>query len=57
LVGLGDLLKKRLLRAIPERNVQRDSLATFTKNQGEHVAGWRVMVEEFEKDQENPVDT
>ncbi|KAJ7820776.1 hypothetical protein B0H14DRAFT_2599756 [Mycena olivaceomarginata] len=56
LVGLGGLLKKRLLRAIPERNLQRDSLATFTENQAEHVARWKVMVEEFEKDQENPLD-
>ncbi|KAJ7683625.1 hypothetical protein B0H14DRAFT_3535080 [Mycena olivaceomarginata] len=56
LVGLGDLLKKRLLWAIPERNVQRDSLSTFTENQGEHVAGWKLMVEEFKKDQEKPLD-
>ncbi|KAJ7846838.1 hypothetical protein B0H14DRAFT_2583881 [Mycena olivaceomarginata] len=56
LVGLGDLLKKQLIRAIPERNTQRDSLATFTENQAEHVAGWKVMVEEFEMDQEMPLD-
>ncbi|KAF8210729.1 hypothetical protein K438DRAFT_1570057 [Mycena galopus ATCC 62051] len=50
LVGLGDLLKKWLLRAIPERP------ATFTEHQAEHVAGWKVMVEEFEEDQANPVE-
>ncbi|KAJ7803369.1 hypothetical protein B0H14DRAFT_3091988 [Mycena olivaceomarginata] len=37
LVGLGELLKKRLLKAIPERNFQRDSLATFTQHQAEHA--------------------
>ncbi|KAJ7875574.1 hypothetical protein B0H14DRAFT_2568720 [Mycena olivaceomarginata] len=54
LVGLGALLKKRLLRAIPERNFQRDSLATFTENQADHVAGWMAMVEAFEEDSTKP---
>ncbi|KAJ7631946.1 hypothetical protein DFH06DRAFT_1337469 [Mycena polygramma] len=54
LIGLGALLMKRLLRAIPERNFQRDSLATFTENQAEHVEGWKAMVEAFEADGSKP---
>ncbi|KAJ7912877.1 hypothetical protein B0H13DRAFT_1874455 [Mycena leptocephala] len=50
LIGLGALLKKGLLRAIPERNFQHDSLATFTEHQAEHVGGWKAMVEVFEAD-------
>ncbi|KAJ6480697.1 hypothetical protein C8R47DRAFT_1218545 [Mycena vitilis] len=57
LIGLGILLRKRLLRAIPERNFQRDSLATFTENQAEHVGAWKTMVEEFEADQTKPKPT
>jgi hypothetical protein len=37
LVGLGELLKKCLVKAIPECNFQRDSLAMFTEHQAEHV--------------------
>ncbi|KAJ7871245.1 hypothetical protein B0H14DRAFT_2257556, partial [Mycena olivaceomarginata] len=54
LVGLGELLKKRLVKAIPERNFQHDSLATFTEHQAEHVPTWKVMVEVFEADSKNP---
>ncbi|KAF8145475.1 hypothetical protein K438DRAFT_1630027 [Mycena galopus ATCC 62051] len=54
LVGLGDLLKKRLLNAIPERNFQRDSLATFTDHQAEHTPTWKTMVEAFEADDTQP---
>ncbi|KAJ7814307.1 hypothetical protein B0H13DRAFT_2242773 [Mycena leptocephala] len=54
LVGLGALLKKRLLRAILERNFQHDSLATFTEHQGEHVSGWKAMVDVFEADNTKP---
>ncbi|KAJ6493371.1 hypothetical protein C8R45DRAFT_1053016 [Mycena sanguinolenta] len=54
LVGLGALLRKRLLKAIPERNYQQDSFATFTENQVEHVAGWKLMVEVFEADNKKP---
>ncbi|KAJ7876464.1 hypothetical protein B0H14DRAFT_2568179 [Mycena olivaceomarginata] len=54
LIGLGALLKKRLLRAIPERNFQRDSLATFTENQAEHVEEWMAMVKAFEADPKKP---
>ncbi|KAF8214216.1 hypothetical protein K438DRAFT_1956307 [Mycena galopus ATCC 62051] len=54
LIGLGDLLKKRLLKAIAKHNYQRDSLATFTQHQAEHVPGWKKMVEEFEVDDCKP---
>jgi hypothetical protein len=53
-VGLGELLKKQLLKAIPERNFQRDLLATFTQHQAEHVPAWKAMVEAFEADQTQP---
>ncbi|KAJ7787465.1 hypothetical protein B0H14DRAFT_2399414 [Mycena olivaceomarginata] len=54
LTGLGALLKKRLLRAIPERNFQRESLATFTENQAEHIGEWMAMVQAFEADNTRP---
>ncbi|KAJ7869746.1 hypothetical protein B0H14DRAFT_2571682 [Mycena olivaceomarginata] len=54
LIGLGALLKKRLLRAILERNFQRDSLTTFTENQAEHVEEWMAMVKAFEADPKKP---
>ncbi|KAJ6447493.1 hypothetical protein C8R47DRAFT_938422, partial [Mycena vitilis] len=53
-IGLGALLMKRLLRAIEERNFQRDSLATFTEHQAEHVEGWKAMVEAFDADATKP---
>ncbi|KAJ7174318.1 hypothetical protein C8R46DRAFT_1214529 [Mycena filopes] len=54
LVGLGILLKKRLLTAIPERNYQAESLATFTSNQMENVPSWKAAVEAFEGDSSKP---
>ncbi|KAJ7720607.1 hypothetical protein B0H14DRAFT_3098532 [Mycena olivaceomarginata] len=54
LTGLGTLLKKHLLCVIPERNFQRESLATFTENQAEHVGGWMAMVQAFEVDNTQP---
>lgn len=54
LVGLGALLKKRLLTAIPERNFQAESLATFTAHQAEHVPEWTAMVEAFDLDNTKP---
>ncbi|KAJ7096584.1 hypothetical protein B0H15DRAFT_773847, partial [Mycena belliarum] len=54
LVGLGALLKKRLLAAIPERNFQKEAFTTFTENQIEHVDEWRLMVEAFEADPTKP---
>ncbi|KAJ7808072.1 hypothetical protein B0H14DRAFT_2380861, partial [Mycena olivaceomarginata] len=54
LTGLGALLKKRLLRAIPEWNFQRESLATFTENQAKHVGEWMAMVQAFEADNTRP---
>jgi hypothetical protein len=54
LTGLGALLKKHLLRSIPERNFQRESLATFTENQAEHVGEWMAMVQVFEANNTQP---
>ncbi|KAJ7358033.1 hypothetical protein DFH08DRAFT_687643, partial [Mycena albidolilacea] len=54
LTGLGALLKKCMLCAIPERNFQRGSLATFTENQAEHVGEWMTMVQVFEADNTRP---
>ncbi|KAJ7817572.1 hypothetical protein B0H13DRAFT_2379555 [Mycena leptocephala] len=50
LVGLGPLIKKRVLNVVVERNVQKASLETFTANQLEHVAQWKADVEAFEAD-------
>jgi hypothetical protein len=50
LIGLRELLKKRLLKAIPERNFQHDSLAMFTEHQAEHIPTWKAMVDDFEAD-------
>ncbi|KAJ7030308.1 hypothetical protein C8F04DRAFT_1264074 [Mycena alexandri] len=54
LVGLSSLLKKRLLNAIPERNFQAESLATFTANQIDNVPQWKAVVEAFEADSTKP---
>ncbi|KAJ7711574.1 hypothetical protein B0H16DRAFT_1343629 [Mycena metata] len=54
LVGLGALLKKRLLNAISERNFQAESLATFSAHQAEHVPEWTAMVNAFDMDNTNP---
>ncbi|KAJ7840488.1 hypothetical protein B0H14DRAFT_3086866 [Mycena olivaceomarginata] len=54
LIGLRELLKKRLLKAIPERNFQRDCLATFTEHQAEHIPTWKAMVDDFEADSTKP---
>ncbi|KAJ7824915.1 hypothetical protein B0H13DRAFT_2241284 [Mycena leptocephala] len=54
LIGLGKLLKKRLLNAIVQRNIQMASLEVFTVNQMEHVPEWKVAVEAFEADATKP---
>jgi hypothetical protein len=54
LVGLGILLKKRLLAGIRERNFQQELLATFTENQQAHVPEWTAMVDAFNADNSNP---
>ncbi|KAJ7023305.1 hypothetical protein C8F04DRAFT_1271494 [Mycena alexandri] len=50
LVGLGSLLKKRLLNAIPERNFQAESLATFTANQIDNVPQFPNRLRALEND-------
>jgi hypothetical protein len=54
LVGLGALLKKRLLNAVPERNRQREAFADFTAHQIDHVEEWKARVEAFEADSMKP---
>ncbi|KAJ7912792.1 hypothetical protein B0H13DRAFT_2232409 [Mycena leptocephala] len=54
LIGLGKLLKKRLLNAIVQRNIQMASLEVFTVNQMEHVPEWKAAVEAFEADATKP---
>ncbi|KAJ7434219.1 hypothetical protein B0H11DRAFT_2258641 [Mycena galericulata] len=54
LIGLGFLLRKRLLNAIAERNRHVDALATFTANQEEHIPEWTAMVEAFDADNTQP---
>ncbi|KAJ7459117.1 hypothetical protein B0H11DRAFT_2160606 [Mycena galericulata] len=54
LVGLGQLLLKRLLNAISERNVQQEALATFTEAQAEHVGEWMEMVKAWDADSTQP---
>ncbi|KAJ7649195.1 hypothetical protein B0H17DRAFT_958657 [Mycena rosella] len=54
LVGLGMLLKKRLLNAIPERNYQKEAFQTFTEHQLENVPAWKAMVKAFECDATQP---
>lgn len=54
LIGLGALIKRRLLAAIAEHNVQMVALETFTSNQIEHVAQWKADVDAFEADSSKP---
>ncbi|KAJ7494547.1 hypothetical protein B0H11DRAFT_2155926 [Mycena galericulata] len=54
LIGLGILLRKRLLNAVSERNFQEDSLATFTENQAEHIPEWKAMVDAWDADHSKP---
>ncbi|KAJ7429283.1 hypothetical protein B0H11DRAFT_2266310 [Mycena galericulata] len=54
LIGLGLLLRKRLLNAIAERNFQVNSLSTFSENQAELVPEWTAMVNAFDADNSEP---
>ncbi|THU82380.1 hypothetical protein K435DRAFT_580454, partial [Dendrothele bispora CBS 962.96] len=48
IVGLGDLLKKRLTNAVSEYQRLFDSWTEFTRNQLENAGGWKKMVDEYE---------
>lgn len=53
----GVLLKKQFLRAIPERNSQRDAFAEFSACQKEYVPQWTQMVEVWEAEAGEPART
>lgn len=51
----GSALKKKLLKAIPERIKHQAAYEAFTESQeGGHVDEWRAMVLDFERDGQNP---
>ncbi|KAJ7431013.1 hypothetical protein B0H11DRAFT_2165862 [Mycena galericulata] len=54
LIGLGVLLRKRLLNSVSERNFQEDSLAMFTENQADHIPEWKAMVDAWDADHSKP---
>ncbi|KAJ7791737.1 hypothetical protein B0H14DRAFT_2395344 [Mycena olivaceomarginata] len=56
LVGIGERLRTKRDRAAKEYAAQLESLTLFSAEQGQRVAGWQKMVEEFESDgtKENP---
>jgi hypothetical protein len=49
-VIIGERLRTKRDRAAKEYTVQLESFTLFTAEQGERVAGWRRMVEEYEAD-------
>ncbi|KAJ7028207.1 hypothetical protein C8F04DRAFT_1291706 [Mycena alexandri] len=48
LIGIADLLRRRLDKAKVEEREQNEAFTAFTAEQGERVEGWRKMVHEFE---------
>ncbi|KAJ7015979.1 hypothetical protein C8F04DRAFT_983763 [Mycena alexandri] len=48
LIGIADLLRRRLDKARVEEREQREAFEAFTAEQGERVEGWRAMVHAFE---------
>ncbi|KAF7367916.1 CxC2 domain-containing protein [Mycena sanguinolenta] len=50
LIGLGERLRTRTDRANREYAAQLDAFTVFSVQQGDRVAGWRKMVEEYESD-------
>jgi hypothetical protein len=49
-VIIGEWLRTKRDRASKEYAAQLESFTLFSTEQGEHVAGWRTMVEEYEAD-------
>ncbi|KAJ7822205.1 hypothetical protein B0H14DRAFT_2370859, partial [Mycena olivaceomarginata] len=47
-VGMGLMLRKRLLKAVKELEWQRDGLEEFSEAQEDQVPAWRKMVNDFE---------
>ncbi|KAJ7701694.1 hypothetical protein B0H16DRAFT_1347920 [Mycena metata] len=54
LIGIADLLRRRLDRARIEEREQAEAFAAFSAEQGERVEGWRAMVHAFEADSKAP---
>ncbi|KAJ7782955.1 hypothetical protein B0H16DRAFT_1709789 [Mycena metata] len=54
LIGIADLLRRRLDKARVEEREQAEAFATFSAEQGERVEGWRAMVHAFEADPKCP---
>ncbi|KAJ7727252.1 hypothetical protein B0H16DRAFT_1735292 [Mycena metata] len=54
LIGIADLLRRRLDKARVEEREQAEAFATFSAEQGERVEGWRAMVHAFEADPKSP---
>ncbi|KAJ7026230.1 hypothetical protein C8F04DRAFT_1268406 [Mycena alexandri] len=52
LIGIADLLRRRLDKAKVEEREQAEAFEAFSAEQGERVEGWRAMVHAFEA---NPV--
>ncbi|KAJ8489239.1 hypothetical protein ONZ45_g13657 [Pleurotus djamor] len=54
LVGLGELLKKRLKNAIEERAIQLESFQAFSVKQAAQIPVWKKMVLDYEVDSSQP---
>ncbi|KAJ7030889.1 hypothetical protein C8F04DRAFT_1263380 [Mycena alexandri] len=54
LIGIADLLRRRLDKAQVEEREQAEAFAAFSAEQAERVEGWRAMVHAFEADANAP---
>ncbi|KAJ7043422.1 hypothetical protein C8F04DRAFT_1250850 [Mycena alexandri] len=54
LIGIADLLRRRLDKAVVEEQEQSEAFTAFSEEQGERVEGWRAMVHAFEANPKAP---
>ncbi|KAJ7020579.1 hypothetical protein C8F04DRAFT_1274884 [Mycena alexandri] len=54
LIGIAELLRRRLDKAKVEEREQSEAFAAFSAEQGERVEGWRAMVHAFEANPKAP---
>ncbi|KAJ7715055.1 hypothetical protein B0H16DRAFT_1742272 [Mycena metata] len=54
LIGIADLLRRRLDKARVKEREQAEAFETFTAEQGERTVAWRTMVHAFEADPKKP---
>ncbi|KAJ7768414.1 hypothetical protein B0H16DRAFT_1308210 [Mycena metata] len=54
LIGIADLLRRRLDKARVEEREQAEAFEVFTAEQGERAEGWRAMVHKFEANPKAP---